>query len=77
MRALVSSLEINGTRAHHDARVRNIRVPSKDLNGIKNTFTLEVDITYQPILPFLIATSLAIDEYSYRSSITEKEKNCD
>jgi hypothetical protein len=58
------------------ARVRNIRVPQSSRKGIKDIFTLEVDELYRSITPFLIATALAIDEYTYPSSIQQKRKNC-
>ena len=58
------------------ARVRNIRIPAANRNGIKSSFTLEVEESYKPITSFLIATALAIDEYSYPSSVEQKRKHC-
>ena len=59
------------------ARIRDIRLPPNKNVGTKNRFTLEVDTFYKDIIPFLITTSLAIDEYKYSSTIEQKRKNCD
>ena len=59
-------------------RVWNMMVPnaiSKDMT-IKEVFTLEVEVMYKDMTPFLVATGLALDEYMYPASVEQKRKNC-